>query len=79
MHKRKLLLPSKTLLHGLMGILMATLVGCSTIPQCPELPKMPTHPTLKSLKRSEDGGIILNKADSASLALYIQALERGYQ
>lgn len=62
------------LLIGLMGISTA----CSTIPQCPAMPQQPVKPMLKSLKRSEDGGIILNKSDASALATYIIELERGY-
>lgn len=79
MPNRKLPPQTRILLAGLMLVSMVLLAGCSTLPQCPELPKMPTHPTLKSLKRNTDGGIILNKDDSAALAVYIQSLERGYQ
>ena len=79
MRNRKLPPQTRILLAGLMLISTVVLEGCSTLPQCPELPKMPTHPVLKSLKRSADGGIILNKDDSAALAVYIQSLERGYQ
>jgi hypothetical protein len=42
------------------------------------MPAQPLKPTLKSLKPSEDGGIILNKSDASALASYIIELERGY-
>lgn len=74
-------MPSKkmTVLRTILLIgLLVTLTACSSLPQCPAMPAQPLKPTLKSLKPSEDGGIILNKSDASALASYIIELERGY-
>lgn len=74
MPSKKMTVPKLSLLLGLLSILTA----CSTLPQCPAMPVQPLKPTLKSLKPSEDGGIILNKSDASALATYLIELERGY-
>lgn len=63
---------------SLLAGLLVTLTACSSLPQCPAMPVQPLKPMLKSLKPSEDGGIILNKSDASALASYIIELERGY-
>lgn len=56
-----------------MLILMTS--GCAGL-SSKQIPQPIPRPTLESLQESPDGGICMDKQDSAELLLYIDALER---
>lgn len=55
------------------GLLAASVAGCHHA----TMPAKPTAPTL-AVEVSADGGMCLNRDDTAALGHYIQELERGY-
>ena len=56
-------------------LLLTLLVsGCASLTN--SRPELPPRPLLESSRVDSEGGICINRADTAELMLYIEALER---